>query len=226
MDELLGSAQCVFFDFDGPVCSLFHGRSSEDIARQLSLGLAVSLPPSKDPQDIVVSAFHRPRLVADGTAHRIEGALTEEECAAALSAYPTPYADTLIRTLTAMGRQLAITTNNSEWAVERYLGRRSLDRLFTGNIHGRTAEHPLRIKPDPDCLLRALKSTGAAVGETVMIGDAAQDLAAARAAGVGFIGYARNGRKYRELAAAGVDDRHIVRSLADVLLAVDPGAHV
>jgi len=108
--------------------------------------------------------------------------------------------------------------------VERYLQTRLTGELFAGHVHGRSAEGELRLKPDPDCLLRALSSTGAPAEGALMIGDAPRDLEAARAAGVAFLGYARNPRKAAELSDAGAE--HVVGSLRDVLKIVDPGAHV
>jgi hypothetical protein len=41
---------------------------------------------------------------------------------------------------------------------------------------------------------------------------------------VAFLGYARNERKYEQLRAAGAE--HLVGSLRDVVVVVDPRAHV
>jgi HAD superfamily hydrolase (TIGR01509 family) len=227
MHALVGSAKSVLLDFDGPVCNLFHSRYPGGIAARLRTAhdKGRTLPLDEDPQVVLAAAFDNPALVSDGTARRIEQALTEEEVTAAEGAYPTGYADGLIRTLHATGRGLAVTTNNSPESVERYLGARGLLKLFEGHVHGRFYDGGgLRIKPDPDCLLRALESTGVAAEDSVMIGDAARDLVAARAAGVEFVGYARNERKERELREAGA--AHTVSSLREVLLAVDPCAHV
>ncbi|MFG3254351.1 HAD family hydrolase [Streptomyces sp. NPDC048172] len=228
MHELIESAKCVLFDFDGPVCHLFRLRPASDIAGRLRDEFPqAELPRSPDPQDYLPLVFRSPRLVDDGTARALEAALTREELATAPSALPTAYADRLIRTLHATGRTLAVATNNSQAAVECYLGTRGLRELFDGHIHGRTPEGVLRVKPDPWCLERALESTGASAGDAVMIGDAPRDLEAARAAGVRFIGYAPerpHKDKYGELREAGAE--HIVRSLSEVLLAVDPDARV
>jgi HAD superfamily hydrolase (TIGR01509 family) len=228
MHALVGSAKSVLLDFDGPVCDLFHSRRPGGIAARLRCAYDTdgTLPPDDDPQTVLAAAFENPALVADGTALRIEQALTREEVAAAEGAYPTGYADRLIRTLHATGRGLAVTTNNSREAVERYLAARDLLKPFEGHVHGRLYDGDgLRMKPDPDCLLRALASTGVAAQDSVMIGDTPRDLAAARAAGVAFVGYAPHGkRKERELREAGA--AHIVSSLREVLLAVDPCAHV
>lgn len=232
MRELIEAAKAVLFDFDGPICHLFRGRPPSAIAERLRETVIASgngsvdwLPRgTDDPQDILRAAFEQPRLVESGVAWDIERALTKEEVQAAPGAFPTAYADTLIRTLVATGRELAVTTNNSQQAVERYLETRSTDELFAGRVHGRSTEGELRLKPDPDCLLRALESTKTQAQDALMIGDAPRDLEAAHAAGVAFLGYARDERKEQELRAAGAE--HVIGSLRDVLLIVDPRAHV
>jgi len=230
MRDLIGSAKCVLFDFDGPMCRLFQDRPTPAIAERLrTLVLdarpdADWLPRTTDPLEVLRAAFEQPDLVESGTAREVERALTEEEVQAAPGAFPTAYSDTLVRTLSSTGRQLAIATNNSPQAVESYLTSRLTGELFAGRVHGRSTEGPVRLKPDPDCLLRALESTGTPAADTLMIGDAPRDLAAARAAGVAFLGYARNEHKAEELREAGAE--HTVDSLRDVLLIVDPRAHV
>lgn len=230
LTELIESAKCVLFDFDGPVCHLFQNRPTPAIAERLRALVLDSrpdsdwLPRTTDPLEILRAAFEQPAMVESGVARDIERALTEEELAAAPGAFPTAYADTLVRTLAATGRRLAVTTNNSPQAVERYLQTRLTDDLFAGGIHGRSATGTLRLKPDPDCLRRALDATGTPAQEALMIGDAPRDLEAARAAGVAFLGYAHNERKAAELHAAG--SAHAVDSLRDVVVIVDPRAHV
>ncbi|OEV08997.1 HAD family hydrolase [Streptomyces nanshensis] len=235
MRHLIESAKAVFFDFDGPVCHLFQGRSlaplTERLRREVTAGAEEAgsdaeswLPPTDDPVEIVRAVFQQPALVERGVAREAERALAEEEYAAARDAYPTAYADALVRTLAATGRQIAITTNNSQRAVESYLASRGTDGLFAGRVHGRSETGELRLKPDPDCLLRALESTGTSARDALMIGDAPRDLEAAQAAGVAFLGYARNERKAGRLRAAGAEE--LVDSLRDVVLVVDPRAHV
>jgi phosphoglycolate phosphatase-like HAD superfamily hydrolase len=229
MRDLIEAAKTVLFDFDGPICHLFQGRPSSAVAerlRQVADGGTPDgwLPETDDPLEILRAAFEQPGLVESGAAKGIERALTEEEVAAAPGAFPTAYSDALVRMLAATGRRLAVTTNNSPQAVERYLETRLTGELFAGRIHGRNAEGPLSLKPDPDCLLRALESTGTPARDALMIGDAPRDLAAARAAGVAFLGYARNERKAEQLRSAGAE--RMVGSLRDVVLIVDPRAHV
>ena len=77
------------------------------------------------------------------------------------------------------------------------------------------------MKPNPHCLVEAIKAMGAVPSGTLMIGDAATDLDAARQAGVAFLGYARNEEKEHILRKAGAG--FVVRSMHQVL-AVLPSA--
>ncbi|MBO8187988.1 HAD family hydrolase [Streptomyces spirodelae] len=241
MERQISSAQCVIFDFDGPLCHLFARRTAASVAGRLraayaatSDGSAGSWPETTDPLRLLTAAFDDPTLLEPQSAQRMERSLTREEVAAAEVAFPTGYADTLVRTLCATGRRVAVATDNSAEAVERYLAGRSLLEAFSparrpgsapSRVCGRVCDGAaLKLKPDPDCVLRALESAGTEAAETVMIGDSERDVAAARAAGVGFVGYARNERKGRELRRAGAE--WVVASLRDILLTVDPLAHV
>ncbi|MGP3987714.1 HAD family hydrolase [Streptomyces sp. 3N207] len=231
----------MIFDFDGPLCHLFARRTAASVARRLREtyagppgGSAGMWPETTDPLRLLTAAFDDSSLPREN-ARQMERSLTLEEVAAAEVAFPTGYADALVRTLCATGRTVAVATDNSADAVERYLaGRSLLDAFSSGRrpgdapsrVCGRVCDGtaPLRLKPDPDCVLRALESTGADAAESLMLGDSARDAAAARAAGVGFVGYARNERKERELREAGAE--WVVPTLRDVLLTVDPLAHV
>ncbi|MFE2634276.1 HAD family hydrolase [Streptomyces scopuliridis] len=114
------------------------------------------------------------------------------EVLATESAVPSGRAAELIRALSDAGVVLAVTTNNSPRAVRRYLERTGLADCFGPHIHGRTHDphDPRRLKPHPDCLARALASTGAAAAESVMIGDTPSDFLAAKQLGIRFLGYA------------------------------------
>ncbi|MGP3979083.1 HAD family hydrolase [Streptomyces sp. 8N114] len=232
MEHAISSARCVIFDFDGPLCHLFARRTAASVARRLREtyadrpdSSAGTWPETTDPLRLLTAAFDDVTLLPQERVREMERSLSSEEVAAAKVAFPTGYADTLVRTLCATGRTVAVATDNSAEAVEHYLAGRSLLEAFGGRVCGRVSDGtaPLRLKPDPDCVLRALESTGADAAESLMLGDSARDVAAARAAGVGFVGYARNERKERELREAGAE--WVVPSLRDVLLTVDPLAH-
>lgn len=140
-----------------------------------------------DPYRVLSHVAHAPAGRAAAIA--LERLLTEEELKAVATARATPDADLLIARLVDSGRQIAVTTNNSARSVRAYLDRIGLAGHFGDHIYGRTAD-ARHLKPDPHCLNRALAATRADPGETVMIGDTAADLLAARTARVSFVGFA------------------------------------
>ncbi|MEL3945743.1 HAD-IA family hydrolase [Streptomyces sp. LNU-CPARS28] len=219
--SLIHGARFVLFDFDGPICRLFAGHSAERVARQqvdwleeqgLHGLLANGVRDDPDPHSVLRAVDLRhpdSDLVVE-----LEERLTHEELKAVVSAWPTAYADALIRTWTATGVRLAVATNNSPRVAVSYLTDRGLIECFSPHIYGRTQNLHL-LKPDPYCVNRAVMAMGADPSCTLMIGDTASDYLAARAAGVNFLGYARNDRKKRQLWDAGA--RTIVPSLRPVL---------
>ncbi|WOX10636.1 HAD family hydrolase [Streptomyces sp. N50] len=219
--ELITRARVVLWDFDGPICRLFAGHSAERVAGELvewlkRQGLRSLLTDtergSPNPQEVLRAVARRhpgSDLVAE-----LEGRLTQEEVRAAASAMPTAYADILIRTWTAVGSRLAITTNNSPQAARAYLDSRGLVTCFAPHIYGRTKELHL-LKPDPHYLNRALSAMGAEPAAALMIGDSPTDFEAAHEARVPFLGYARNERKEKLLREGGAE--HVVGSLKPLL---------
>ncbi|MFC8832972.1 HAD family hydrolase [Streptomyces griseoincarnatus] len=222
--NLIEGARVVLWDFDGPVCRLFAGHSAERVARDLvdwleGRGLHGLLDePARESLDphVVLRAVDRRHPGSDLVAE-LEERLTQEELKATASARPTPYADPLVRTWTAVGARLAITTNNSPRVVKEYLTSRGLLPCFAPHLYGRTQELSY-LKPHPHCVQRALNAMGAAPSTALMIGDTPSDFLAARAVGVPFLGYARNERKTKVLEEAGAE--MIVGSLEPVLKAV------
>ncbi|MFF9809045.1 HAD family hydrolase [Streptomyces coeruleorubidus] len=211
LQTLIKGARVVLWDFDGPICRLFAGHSADRVASDLmswleGRGLHGLLTETErqslDPQ-VVLRAVDRRHPGSDLVAE-LEERLTHEELRAASSAMPTPYADPLIRTWTAVGSRLAITTNNSPRVVHKYLESRGLVGCFAPHIYGRTQELH-HMKPDPHCLNRALSAMGAAPADALMIGDTPSDHEAAARAGVPFLGYGQSDRTARMLLAAGVE---------------------
>ncbi|WP_433546894.1 HAD family hydrolase [Streptomyces sp. CA-294286] len=218
-ERLITGATCVLFDFDGPICGLFASHRAHHIADRLIAWLAerdldVPLDESErqDPHAVlrlIGSTHPDERLV-----NELEQALTDEELRAVDSAAPTPHVDDLIREWSLRGVALAITTNNSPVVAARYVRRRGLTRCFDRHIYGRTTDLDL-LKPDPDCLNRALGALDVDPAESLMIGDTPSDLHAARRAGVAFLGYAKNGCRVKRLREAGAEA--VVESLKEVL---------
>ncbi|MFC0053406.1 HAD family hydrolase [Streptomyces actinomycinicus] len=222
--EPLRRARVVLWDFDGPICRLFARHTAERVAAGLVEWLAGrGLPGLLDDTEreavdphVVLRAVDR-RHPGSDLVVELEERLTKEELRAAASALPTAWADPLIRTWTAVGSRLAITTNNSPRVVRAYLDTRGLTSCFTPHIYGRTTDLHL-LKPDPYCLNRALSAMGTAPSAALMIGDSPSDLAAAREARVPFLGYARNERKAKLLREAGAEQ--VVTSLEPLLLSL------
>ncbi|CAL9505400.1 HAD family hydrolase [Streptomyces sp. enrichment culture] len=219
--ELVVGARVVLWDFDGPICRLFAGYSADRVASELvdwleGQGLKDLLTREEqvhpDPHVLLGAVNrrrHRSDLVAD-----FEERLTREELRAVATAWPTAYADALIRTWSALGVGLAVTTNNAPRVVGEYLAGRHLLDCFAPHIYGRTRELHL-LKPDPYCLNRALSAMGVAPARALMVGDSPSDLTAARGAGVPFLGYAGGEQKAKVLRQAGADT--VVESLEPVL---------
>ena len=94
-----------------------------------------------------------------------------------------PFADIpeLLTTLEASGWRLAICTNKPEAAARVLLSGLGLDRHFSAIGGGDS--FPVR-KPDPGHLRATLAAAGATTEGAVMIGDHANDMLAARGAGV------------------------------------------
>ncbi|WP_258054744.1 HAD family hydrolase [Streptomyces sp. Ru71] len=224
LPELIARARVVLWDFDGPICRLFASHPAEKVADDMvrwleGQGLHGLLTDgereSLDPHAVLRAVDRRhPRsdLVAE-----LEERLTKEELHAASSAMPTPWADPLVRTWTAVGARMAITTNNSPRVVGTYLTGRGLLPCFTPHVYGRTQDLHL-LKPHPHCLNRALIAMGCDPADALMIGDSPSDHHAAAQAGVPFLGYARAPRKAALLMSAGAT--HVTRSLEPLLRAL------
>ncbi len=228
--DLITGAHCVVFGFDGPLCRLFADRQAHDMAgglvdRLAKRGLHVQLTEEElasGGPHAVLRAAARARPGSE-LLEALEEDLTREELRAAATARPAPYADPLVRTWSAVGSRLALTTGSSPLVAEQYLAGRGLAGCFGPHIHGRTPG-PGRPAPGPDCLGRALTGLDARPAETLMVGGTPADLTAAREAGVRFLGYARDERRMRGLLGAGAPV--VVDDLEPVLRTVRAAARV
>ncbi len=143
--DLITGAQYVVFGFDGPLCRLFAGRQAHDMAGGLvdrleKRGLHVPLTEEElasGGPHAVLRAVARARPGSE-LLEALEEELTREELRAAATARPTPYADPLVRTWSAVGSRLAIATDHAPSAAERYLTGRGLAGCFGPHLYGRT----------------------------------------------------------------------------------------
>jgi phosphoglycolate phosphatase len=153
-----------------------------------------------------------PKLVERALAGNLEGSAPAGLLARALPIYERCYAEVNgkyavifpgvnegLRTLRAMQMPLACVTNKAERFTLALLEHLRLDHCFEQVIAGDTLPQK---KPDPQPLLHACRGFGIAPGDMLMIGDSANDVEAARAAGcpVFCVTYGYNeGRDVREL---------------------------
>jgi len=95
-----------------------------------------------------------------------------------------------------------LVTNGSRIRVLRELAAHGIDHHFTEIVCG---DDGIRRKPDPDALLLCLERLGIPPQEAAYIGDAAEDMMMARAAGVFAIGVRGTYPNHDSLAAARPD---------------------
>lgn len=204
--ELLQSARAVLLDFDGPVTPLMPAPLNMQAADAARAALARH---GIDPVDVRTTSDHLAVIRwagahAPGALSDVEAACTTAEVEAARTARPTPGAHDLLAALNGAGVPVVIVTNNASSAARTYLERWNLAGFVRG-IVGRPERRPALMKPNTHAVERALEIAQVKPGDAVLIGDSVSDVEVANAAGVRSLGFAKNPRRGRELAAAGAD---------------------
>lgn len=230
--RLLGRARAVLFDFDGPVCDLFAGRSTQPVALEIKAMARKkwnSLDPAVEACDDSHGILHflrdmldrRGDAVLDPTAlSAANDIVTRYEYEAARSAVPAPGIQLLLDTLLGQGKRLAVVTNNAEGPVRKFLELHGMSRKFEA-VCGRDPREPRCMKPDPSSVRRALECLGRMSPDAaVMVGDQLTDLQAAVSAEVGFLGYSTDHERGRLLHREGAQG--VVASHAQLIAACAP----
>jgi len=177
--------RCAVFDLDGTLVD-----SAPDIHAALDRLMARRRLPGFARAEVV-------GMIGDGVRVLLERACTargitldeesfdhfmaDYEANAAVLTQPFDGISELLSTLGDAGWRLAVCTNKPEAAARVLLSGLGLDRHFSALGGGDS--FPMR-KPDPGHLRATLAAAGAAPEEAVMIGDHANDMLAARGAGV------------------------------------------
>ncbi|MGC9382537.1 HAD family hydrolase [Streptomyces sp. MH13] len=211
----VGSARVVLFDFDGPVCDLFGGAATADVAEHVKQAarqhwgtLDPSVEECHDSHGIL-----RPlrdmyeRSVPKPSARPLElaeAAVTAREWEAVRTAPPTDRLHTLVGLLLDLGMRLAVVSNNAEEPILAWLGRLGLGPKFDG-VFGRSPHDARLMKPHPDCVHRALRHLAVPASDCLLVGDQLTDLEAARSAGTGFLGLTRHAERARRMRQGGAD---------------------
>ncbi|MEW2397834.1 HAD-IA family hydrolase [Streptomyces sp. NPDC046862] len=212
--DLLDSTKAVLFDFDGPVCDLFGGASTASVAAEVKEAARQAwgvLDPEVEACDDSHGILRRLRDVYDRPAARSLGRdpldqaeliVARQELGAVEKAAETPHVGTLLGLLHELGIRMVIVSNNAERPIREYLRRHGLEERF-GHVFGRDPDNAGLMKPDPDCVRRALKYLDVPAGSCLFVGDQPSDLEAARSADtcLPFLGYTRDRAKASDMAA-------------------------
>ncbi|WP_157984554.1 HAD family hydrolase [Lentzea terrae] len=215
--NLLRSVDAVFFDFDGPVCSVFAGYPAPDVAVEMLEalrsevgGLPLVVAAETDPMEVLRwTGRAHPNLVA-----LADKVLCSAEMIAVDSAKPAPYAHAAIEAARRRAQSVAIVSNNSASAIEKYLDRNGLS-AFVDFVAGRPFAEPDRMKPNPDALIRAADSLKVKPGVSLLVGDTVTDIEACLRAGVHPIGYSEWPDRRLELEKAGAVT--VISSMAELM---------
>ena len=216
--------RAVIFDLDGTLVDT-AGEIALALERTFTeLGLPVL------PQAAVVDLIGRGIQALVRRALQQWGAAAESAFEPALARFEAHYADVVatsatlfpgvregIESLAANSVPMAVVTNKLRWFSERLLERLQLAERFVALVAG---DDGLARKPDGAMLRAACNAMGTRVEETVMLGDSANDVLAARHAGcpVWCVPYGYNeGRPVASLACDRVVDS--VREAAELILA-------
>ena len=177
--------RCAVFDLDGTLVD-----SAPDIHAALDRLMARRRLPGFARAEVVGMIGDGVRVLLE-RAHAARGITLDEEsfdhfmadyeANAAVLTRPFDGISELLSTLGDAGWRLAVCTNKPEAAARVLLSGLGLDRHFSALGGGDS--FPMR-KPDPGHLRATLAAAGAAPEEAVMIGDHANDMLAARGAGV------------------------------------------
>jgi phosphoglycolate phosphatase len=114
-----------------------------------------------------------------------------------------PGALDLLGQLNQAGVRCGVLTNKRAGAARQVCTHLGLDSLLAG-VFG-AGDTPW-IKPDPRFMQHALDALGGVAGSSVLVGDSPYDIAAARNAGVAFIGVTTGTHSAEELRAEGMTE--------------------
>ncbi|MGW1210514.1 SAV_2336 N-terminal domain-related protein [Streptomyces sp. NPDC002499] len=214
---LLRNAQTVLIGFDGVLTRLFSTRDARKAALDL-LGVVAEHRNVEDAlrgrpltgtggspvagQEAYIHPLDVLRAFADsGLAPALSERLDLLELRAAAVAPDNYESAGLVRALHAADRQIHVVSDVCEAAIHRHLGPQSLP---LAGVHGRGPD-PRRLLPHPDCLTRALRTSGVQAPTSLVIGSSVAELAAAQRLGLSFIGLAGTTSVERRLRQAGCE---------------------
>ena len=206
--RLFAEVDAILLDFDGPVCGIFAGYPARDVAAELvdllyrhGVDPPARLTSETDPLEVL----RWTGTTGDqGITRAVEDALCVAERRAVETAAPTPYGREVIVAARQAGLPVAVVSNNSAGAVTAYLATHRL-AAHVASVIGRTYAEPGLMKPNPEPILRAVRTLDASPGRSVLVGDSLSDIEGGRAAGVRVVAYANRPPKVDTFREAGAD---------------------
>jgi phosphoglycolate phosphatase-like HAD superfamily hydrolase len=175
LSAVLNRASAVLFDFDGPLCDVFAGEPSANVAR--SLEHLAGPAGTDDPLEVLRLAAQRPGV----DVREVDDQLIAAEVGAIASSIANENGLRALTLCLKSGRAVGIVSNNSERAIRAFIADHELDEtsvLIVGRPYGR----PDLMKPNPWAINRALITLRTPAERSVFIGDSLSDIEAARAA--------------------------------------------
>jgi HAD superfamily hydrolase (TIGR01509 family) len=227
---LFTDTRAVLFDFDGPVCDLFRGASTGDVAERVKDAARPywgRLDHDVESCDDSHGILRRLRDMYERSAERklpsrplelAEKIVTAQEAEALRTAVRAPHIVTLIDLLLELPVLVAVVSNNAEGPIRAYLEEPDLQGKFV-DVFGRDPDDARRMKPDPHCVDRALEKLVLPASSCIVIGDQLTDLKASRAVGTCFIGYTQDETRAREMTQSGANA--VVSTHLSVIKAVE-----
>jgi phosphoglycolate phosphatase len=205
--------EAVLFDLDGTLADTFV-----DLKRALDAALTARGLPAGEHAAVRqrVSEGARAMTRAALAQRACEGPLLESVCEDFLHRYHQDVArgtrlfdgmEQVLMRLEARGVAMGVVTNKAARLTEPLIDALGLRARLRAVVSGDSAARP---KPYPDPLLMALDMLGARAGRALFVGDARNDVLAARAAGVTVVaaryGYLAPGEDPAQWSADGVVD--------------------
>src|SRR5215217_5799723 len=109
--------------------------------------------------------------------------------------HPLPGAKELISSLKERGYEVWFVTSAKDEELEHHMQELEAEDSVDGVVNSSAVENP---KPAPDIFEEALRRAGATADETVAVGDAVWDVAAAREAGIRTVAVLSGGAYHKE----------------------------